>query len=71
MAATPNDLAFLKSQLLAVQRLLHLATDHPLMSAAFSCRESELCERIRQAEESMAKTNLHSSRPVVGRQIRK
>lgn len=62
MAATPNELAFLKSQLLAVQRLLHLATDHPLMSAAFSCRESELCERIREAEESMADDRLLSCR---------
>ena len=46
-----NEIVFLKSQLLDVQRLLKLTAEHPLMGKAFACREDEFRKRISRVED--------------------
>ena len=54
MMATPNEISYLKAQLVEVERLLQLVAHHPLMSQALTCRESELREQIRQTDVSFS-----------------
>jgi len=52
MLSQQSEMAFLKRQLLEIQQLLKAVADHPLMSHALICRESELRKQLRQIEEN-------------------